>query len=215
VKDPGTLDSYTINKFIPFDPVGKRTEGDVTDAQGKALRFTKGAPQVIIDLCGLDDDTRTRAQQGVEDLAAKGVRALAVAESTDDGNSWSFLGILSMMDPPRDDSRSTIQQAKDHGLRVKMVTGDDVAIGNQISGQLGMGSHLIAASDMFTKDMDMDHMPAHIEECVDKADGFGREIGRASGRERVEIWGVAVGGKKKAEEWSKERLMGNSVSGMR
>jgi len=55
-----------------------------------------------------------------------------------------------------------------------MVTGDDVAIGNQISGQLGMGSHLIAASDLFTKDMDMDHMPAKIEECVDKADGFGR-----------------------------------------
>jgi H+-transporting ATPase len=97
-----------------------------------------------------------------------------VAESTDDGKTWSFLGILSMLDPPRDDSKETIQQAKDHGLRVKMVTGDDVAIGDQISGQLGMGSHLIAASDLFTKDMDMDHMPARIEECVDKADGFGR-----------------------------------------
>jgi H+-transporting ATPase len=129
---------------------------------------------VIIDLCGLEGDTKTKAQQSVEDLAAKGVRALAVAESPDDGKSWSFLGILSMLDPPRDDSKSTIQQAKEHGLRVKMVTGDDVAIGNQISGQLGMGSHLIAAADMFTKDMDMDHMPARIEECVDKADGFGR-----------------------------------------
>jgi len=174
VKDPKTLDAYKVTKFVPFDPVGKRTEGDVTDAQGKALKFTKGAPQVIIDLCGLDGDTQTRAQQTVADLAARGERALGVAESTDDGKSWSFLGILSMLDPPRDDSKSTIQQAKEHGLRVKMVTGDDVAIGNQISGQLGMGSHLIAASDLFTKDMDMDHMPAHIEECVDKADGFGR-----------------------------------------
>jgi len=174
VKDPKTLDAYKVTKFVPFDPVGKRTEGQVTDARGKALRFTKGAPQVIIDLCGLDGDTKTRAEQTVADLAAKGERALAVAESTDDGKSWSFLGILSMLDPPRDDSKATIQQAKDHGLRVKMVTGDDVAIGAQISGQLGMGSHLIAASDLFTKDMDMDHMPARIEECVDKADGFGR-----------------------------------------
>jgi len=174
VKDPKTLDAYKVTKFVPFDPVGKRTEGDVTDAQGKALKFTKGAPQVIIDLCGLDGDTKSKAQQTVADLATKGERALAVAESTDDGKSWSFLGILSMLDPPRDDSKSTIQQAKDHGLRVKMVTGDDVAIGNQISGQLGMGSHLIAASDLFTKDMDMDHMPANIEESVDKADGFGR-----------------------------------------
>lgn len=174
LKDPKVLDDYKVTKFVPFDPVGKRTEGDVTDAQGKALCFTKGAPQVIIELCGLNGDTKTKAEKAVEDLAAKGVRALAVAESTDVGKSWSFLGILSMMDPPRDDSKTTIQQAKDHGLRVKMVTGDDVAIGNQISGQLGMGSHLIAAADMFTKDMDMDHMPTRIEECVDKADGFGR-----------------------------------------
>ena len=50
VKDPKTLDGYQVTKFVPFDPVGKRTEGDVTDAQGKALRFTKGAPQVIIEL---------------------------------------------------------------------------------------------------------------------------------------------------------------------
>jgi H+-transporting ATPase len=174
VKDPKTLDGYKVTKFVPFDPVGKRTEGQVTDAQGKAMRFTKGAPQVIIDLCGLEGDTKTRAEQTVADLAAKGERALAVAESTDDGKNWSFLGILSMLDPPRDDSKATIQQAKEHGLRVKMVTGDDVAIGAQISGQLGMGSNLIAAADMFPKDMDMDHMPARTEECVDKADGFGR-----------------------------------------
>ena len=174
LKDPKALDDYKVTKFVPFDPVGKRTEGDVTDAQGKALRFTKGAPQVIIELCGLEGDTKARGEQTVADLAAKGARALGVAESTDDGKSWSFLGILSMMDPPRDDSKSTIQQAKEHGLRVKMVTGDDVAIGNQISGQLGMGSHLIAASDLFSKDMDMEHMPTHIQECVDKADGFGR-----------------------------------------
>jgi H+-transporting ATPase len=174
VKDPKTLDGYQVTKFVPFDPVGKRTEGDVTDAQGKALKYTKGAPQVITELCKLDADTADKANKTVVDLAAKGTRALGVAESTDDGKSWSFLGILPMFDPPRDDSKDTIQKAKEHGLRVKMVTGDDVAIGDEISGQLGMGSHLIAAADMFTKDMDMDHLPARIEECVDKADGFGR-----------------------------------------
>jgi H+-transporting ATPase len=174
LKDTKALDGYQVTKFVPFDPVDKRTEADVTDARGKALRYTKGAPQVIIDLCALDADTQTKAEQTVADLAARGERALGVAESSDDGKTWSFLGILSMLDPPRDDSKATIQQAKEHGLRVKMVTGDDVAIGDQISGQLGMGSHLIAAADMFTKDMDMDHLPARIEECVDTADGFGR-----------------------------------------
>jgi len=174
VKDPKALDAYTVTRFVPFDPVGKRTEGDVTDAEGKALKFTKGAPQVITELCKPDADTAAKSDKTVADLAATGMRALGVAQSTDDGKTWTFLGILPMLDPPRDDSKETIEKAKEHGLRVKMVTGDDVAIGNQISGMLGMGSHLIAAADMFNKDMDMDRLPDRIEECVDKADGFGR-----------------------------------------
>jgi H+-transporting ATPase len=174
VKDPKALDAYQVTKFVPFDPVSKRTEGDVTDAQGKALRYTKGAPQVIIALCSLDADAEAKATQTVADLAARGLRALGIAQSTDEGKSWSFLGILAMLDPPRDDSKETIEHAKEHGLQVKMVTGDDVAIGSQISGQLGMGTHLIAAADMFTKDMDMSHLPEPITENVERADGFGR-----------------------------------------
>ncbi len=174
LKDPKALDGYTVTKFVPFDPVGKRTEGQVTDAQGQTLRFTKGAPQVILDLCKPDADTAAKAEKAVAELAAKGMRALSVARSKDDGTSWEFLGILSMLDPPRDDSKETIARAKEHGLQVKMVTGDDVAIGDQISSQLGMGSHLIAASDMFTKDMDMSHLPDQVTASVERADGFGR-----------------------------------------
>jgi H+-transporting ATPase len=174
LKDPKVMDGYKVLKFVPFDPVGKRTEGQVTDAQGHALRFTKGAPQVILDLCKPDADTVAKAEKTVADFAAKGMRALSVAESKDGGKSWEFLGILSMLDPPRDDSKETIKRAKEHGLRVKMVTGDDVAIGDQISSQLGMGSHLIAASDMFTKDMDMSHLPDQVTQNVERADGFGR-----------------------------------------
>jgi len=55
-----------------------------------------------------------------------------------------------------------------------MVTGDDVAIGSEISSELGMGTHLQAAADLFTKDMDMSHLPERITACVEKADGFGR-----------------------------------------
>jgi H+-transporting ATPase len=55
-----------------------------------------------------------------------------------------------------------------------MVTGDDVAVGSEISRQLGMGSHLVAAADLFEPDMDMSHLPERITECVEKAEGFGR-----------------------------------------
>ncbi|MCG8585484.1 MAG: plasma-membrane proton-efflux P-type ATPase, partial [Pirellulales bacterium] len=174
VTDLGSLDVYRQTHFTPFDPVSKRTEADVTDANGNQLKFTKGAPQVVIGLCALESDEKTRAEQAVANLAAHGMRALGVAKSSDEGKSWSFLGILSMQDPPRDDSKETITRAREHGLRVKMVTGDDVAIGSEIASELGMGTNLRAAADVFTGDMDMSHLPDSVIECVETADGFGR-----------------------------------------
>ncbi len=174
LEKPEVLDDYRMSRFIPFDPVSKRTESIVTDAQGRLLKYTKGAPQVIIELCAPEAETRDKANAAVASLAVKGMRALAVAESADDGTGWTLLGILSLLDPPRDDSKETIARAGQHGLQVKMVTGDDVAIGVEIAAQLGMGTHLQAASDLFAKDMDPAHPPSRIEECVEKADGFGR-----------------------------------------
>ncbi len=174
LKDPKTLDSYKQTNFVPFDPVTKHTEGDVIDPQGKTLKYIKGAPQVILELCAPVPEIKTKSEQTVSNLAAKGMRALSVAESTDGGKSWKLLGILSLIDPPRDDSKETIERTKEHGLQIKMVTGDDVAIGDQISSELGMGNNLIVASDLFTKDMDLNHLPASITANVEKADGFAR-----------------------------------------
>ncbi len=174
LEDESVLDGYTMEKFVPFDPVGKRVEATLKAPDGTTLMATKGAPQVIIDLCHLEAEAAEKAGKVVTDLAETGFRALGVAESRDGGASWTFLGILSLLDPPREDSKETIRLARERGLRVKMITGDDVAIGSQIASQLGMGTHLIAAADFFTKDMDMDHLSDHTEECVDRADGFGR-----------------------------------------
>ncbi|MEM1155793.1 MAG: plasma-membrane proton-efflux P-type ATPase [Pseudomonadota bacterium] len=171
--DTSQLDRYSQSAFTPFDPVSKRTESVVSGPEGE-LRCTKGAPQVVAELCALEGSDAAQAEQAVAELASKGFRALSVAESQDNGNTWTFLGVLPMYDPPRDDSKQTIAEAKAYGLSVKMITGDDVAIGNQIAGQLGMGRHLIAASDVFAKDVDVSHLPASVEQVVEDADGFGR-----------------------------------------
>jgi H+-transporting ATPase len=170
--DKSILDNYQQTAFIPFDPVKKRTEGVVTGPDGNEMRYTKGAPQVIIEMSDLSDDDKAQAEKQVADFAAHGYRALGVASSSDN-EVWKFLGIIPMFDPPRDDSAETIRQAKEHGLMVKMVTGDDVAIGSEISGQLGMGTHIQAAADMFT-DVDLDNIPDSLCQCIEKADGFGR-----------------------------------------
>ena len=174
LKDKKVLDSYKQNQFTPFDPVSKRTEAVVVPAEGsKEIRCTKGAPQVIIEMSSMEDDEKKKAVDFVKKLAAKGYRALGVAKSDDGGKTWNFIGIIPMFDPPRDDSAETIRSAKEHGLQVKMVTGDDIAIGSEISKKLGMGGNLLSAETIFAG-QEPDHLSARTAELIEKADGFGR-----------------------------------------
>jgi len=160
---------FTALGFTPFDPVSKRSEGRWRDAQGVQLTVTKGAPQVIVDLCAPDAQTRRRAQDWIDAQAARGLRTLAVASRTGDGG-WTLDGLLALFDPPRADSKQTIAAARDHGLAVKMITGDNVAIAREISGQLGIGTRILAASDVFATDAQAPGVS--LAEKVDAADGF-------------------------------------------
>ncbi len=56
---------------------------------------------------------------------------------------------MPLFDPPRTDAAETIAQARQHGIQVKMVTGDNVAIAWQIAGQLGLGTHILPAEQVF------------------------------------------------------------------
>lgn len=177
--DPKQLESYSSVDFVPFDPVNKKTIGIVKDAHGKIIQFSKGAPQAIGQICGLGDQANDAPNSKqyydqVSQLAAHGTRALGVARSDDEGKTWTLLGILALLDPPRPDAKETIARAKELGLSVKMVTGDDVAIGSEISRQLGLGQHLLNASDVFRQDKDPNHIQIDTARAVENADGFGR-----------------------------------------
>ncbi len=171
LEEPGRRQQYQVLKFVPFDPVNKRTEAQVKTAEGKIVRFSKGAPQVIMDLCGLERESRRRAQEEVTGMAAKGYRTLGVAR-WQEGEGWSFLGIIPLYDPPRDDSRDTIAQAQAHGIEVKMVTGDNLAIAKETAGQLGMRPHILPADEIFGRGGDGLHISAQVGEQIEKADGF-------------------------------------------
>lgn len=110
----------------------------------------------------------------MDELAGHGTRALGVAKSADSGKTWTLLGLLALLDPPRPDAKQTIAEATKLGLSVKMVTGDDVAIGSEIAHQLGLGEHLRKASDIFTKNTDPNHIPLDTARAVEASDGFGR-----------------------------------------
>ncbi len=173
IKDKNSLRGYTQTQFVPFDPVHKKTESTIRDSQNRTFKVTKGAPQVIMDLCKLDHDTSGKAQIAVNDLAAKGYRTLGVARS-DSGDTWSFLGILPLFDPPREDSAQTISEARQHGVEIKMVTGDDVAIGREISRKLGLGENIQPATDFFNKDTNVEHLSPEAAAQIEKAAGYAR-----------------------------------------
>lgn len=162
LRDPNVLGTHKQLKFVPFDPVGKRTQATVAAPDGKTVLVSKGTPQVIAELAHLTDDDAAKVKTIVEDLGSTGYRALGVARSADDGATWSLLGILPMFDPPRDDSKQTIDLANAKGVRAKMIAGDDTAIARETARQLGMGANIIPAAEAFPKDMDPDNVPPAI-----------------------------------------------------
>lgn len=174
LKDQDAVKAFKVEKYLPFDPVTKRTAATVTDAQGQTIVVTKGAPQAIVDLAKPSDEIAAKVKETVDDLAGKGYRALAVARSMDNGQTWSLLGVLPMFDPPRDDSKATIDLANAKGVKVKMITGDDTAIARETARQLGMGDNIIPAAAAFPKDMDPNRVPPEVADAIEKADGFAR-----------------------------------------
>jgi H+-transporting ATPase len=140
------LAGYRQAQFIPFDPVRKRTEASVVHG-GETFSVTKGASQVVLDLC---EETENRAEitGKVEELAEKGFRTLGVALKRPDDNCFKFAGIIPLFDPPREDSGETIDEARKLGLAVKMITGDNTAIARHIGNILGIGEDILDANEL-------------------------------------------------------------------
>lgn len=174
LKDQSKLKNWAINKFIPFDPVSKRIEAHLHNVStNEKLWVVKGAPQVIAKMSN-DADVQKKVQDTSAELAKGGYRALGVAESKDEGKTWNVLGVLSMFDPPRDDSKKTIDECKRECISVKMITGDDTAIVIETAKKLGMGTNIYNASKVFPKDLDPNNVPDDLAQLIAKADGFAR-----------------------------------------
>jgi H+-transporting ATPase len=165
--EAGELERYRVSHFVPFDPVHKRTEATVQGPSG-SFKVTKGAAQVIMDLTAEEAGVKEEAEKAVEQLAARGFRSLGVARSSE-GGPWRLLGILPLYDPPREDSRDTIRAAEEMGVRVKMVTGDQLPIAREMASQLGMGRNILDAAVFADTEH---HKLEQLGDEIEKADGF-------------------------------------------
>mmetsp|Transcript_817 Transcript_817/g.2967 ORF Transcript_817/g.2967 Transcript_817/m.2967 type:complete len:947 (+) Transcript_817:83-2923(+) len=153
--------------YMPFDPVEKRTEATLRrKADGATFTITKGAPHVLLELCGgADPAVAEEVQKDVDACAARGVRTLAVAATRSalavlsDGESESesgkpeefvMLGLLTFLDPPRPDTAAVIRKANKLGVGVKMITGDHRVIAVEMCSQIGMGRNVLSAKELPT-----------------------------------------------------------------
>ncbi|KAG6888988.1 hypothetical protein C0992_006864 [Termitomyces sp. T32_za158] len=167
--------------FKPFNPVDKRTEITYREeSTGKLKRVTKGMTGMIIELCTRNktEEVENQLEADVEEFATRGLRALAVAyEELDgndpeaEGNGFELIGLLAIFDPPRDDTKQTIDDAIALGVKVKMVTGDQLAIAKETGRRLGLGDHMYAAKVL--KDGPLPGSKfSSLDEMIMDADGF-------------------------------------------
>ena len=164
-----SYDGYEEEDFIPFDPKIKRTESTVRNVRtGETFKTTKGAPQVVLAMCQ-DPSIEEEVSNSVMDLASRGYRTLGVARTNKDGK-WAMIGLISLYDPPRDDTKETIQKAIQMGLKVKMITGDQTAIAKETARLLNLGDKIynseLLSDEATTVQREL------LQSIIEDADGF-------------------------------------------
>jgi H+-transporting ATPase len=168
VKDDKELKSFQVLHFQPFDPVHKRTEATIKGADGKQFFVAKGAPQVILQMATNVGEVKPAVEKAINEFAGRGFRSLGVARADEQGK-WKFVGMLPLFDPPREQAKATIASARQMGVDVKMVTGDQIAIARETSKELGLGTNILDAGALGdTKKQESTQMA----EAIEKADGF-------------------------------------------
>jgi H+-transporting ATPase len=157
------LNKYKVLKFVPFDPKTRRTEATI-QFEGKTVDVIKGAVNVVIQLCKLDEQTKKKVQETMDEMAEKGYRSLGVALR--ENGEAKLIGIVGLYDKPRPDSAHLISELKSLGVKVKMLTGDAKPIALQVAKQVGLGES--AADIVEVKQMNDEKK----DEIIEKSDVF-------------------------------------------
>ena len=161
-----TLDkNYPRLDEVPFTSDRQRMT-TVHKYEDKPIAFTKGAPEVILNLCtkimihgeisDMTDAHRDEIRLNLEHMQSKALRTLAMSgRYIPDGVSGEaieqdlcFLGIAGMIDPPRPEVKVALAEAKRAGIRTVMITGDHILTAKAIAKRLGMGQEAVNGTDV-------------------------------------------------------------------
>lgn len=157
---------WVTEKFTPFDPVSKRITAVCRLGDDRYI-CAKGAPRAVLSLSNCTPEIATLYKEKAQEFARRGFRSLGVAVKKND-EDWVLLGLLSMFDPPRDDTAQTILEASQLGVPVKMLTGDAIAIAKETCKMLALGTRVYNSERLIHGGLSgtVQH------DFVEKADGF-------------------------------------------
>jgi P-type Ca2+ transporter type 2C len=160
---------------IPFESEHKymATLNQIDDSR---YVFLKGAPEAVLDMCskqvsadGKKDLDREHWQEQIESIAERGQRLIAAAyreekssadsiNHDDIGENMLFLGLIGIIDPPRDEVYAAIEECKGAGIRVIMITGDHAVTAQAIAKDLGIDEGEKAISGAELEEMNDDEL---------------------------------------------------------
>ena len=151
-------DNYKKVDEIPFDFTRRRMSVVIEDKRGKGQIITKGAVEEMLEICSYAEFNKTvqpftpelkqKARQISEQMNRQGMRVLAVAQKSyldkeyhfcvKDENDMVLIGFLAFLDPPKPSAANAIRQLHEHGIEVKILSGDNDAVVRTIARQVGI-----------------------------------------------------------------------------
>lgn len=149
-------ENYKKIDEIPFDFGRRRLTTVVQNHAGTIKMVTKGAVEEMLAICSyaeyngnvqpITNDFRKKILDTVDDLNVKGFRVLAIARkdiekqscSVDDECEMILMGYLAFLDPPKESAAGAIKALKEHGVRTKILTGDNEKVTKTICNQVGL-----------------------------------------------------------------------------
>jgi len=156
---------------IPFDFMRRRMSVVVEDSAGKRQIITKGAIEEMLIICShteydgeilpMTQELRDIILRESLDMNDNGMRVLGVAHKSwieknhsfavEDESNMVFIGFLAFLDPPKDSAQNAIQQLQEHGVEVKVLSGDNEAVVKSICRHVGVDTtHALTGNEIET-----------------------------------------------------------------
>ncbi len=187
--------SHRVVRELPFDSDRKRMTVVTLDQHGREVVHSKGSADVLLPLCAayqtdegqrdLDAESRARILREADRMSGTALRVLAVArrdlgakpgaEPHDLEEHLTFLGLVGMIDPPRDGVRDAIRSCADAHVRAVMITGDHKLTAIAIARELGLWDGVEGRLPAALTGTDLDKMTdAELERRIDDVRVFAR-----------------------------------------